>query len=170
MKEEDFIKLILKRNSLTISENALEGSSAYREIAGITEYIDYGCKITFDNDRCSHGENINAMCCCRGCDTSIGYRTSIRQSEIPILAEYFDVKTGYWRKDKGCILPRKYRSEVCLVHKCVRLGILSTIVLGMLRQLKNTPYTILSPHDFIWKDFIKALKKENKYIKPKKSK
>jgi len=166
MKEEDFIKRVLTQDSITISNNAIESRQHYQEIAELTEYIDYGCKIVPGVDRCSHNEMISEGCCCRGCQNVIGYRITMSQNEIPILAKYFNKDTGYWREGIGCILPRKHRSITCLSHKCKNLGIFSTLVLDMLSRMKEGHYPIISPHDFIWKEFVKALKKENGYKKP----
>jgi len=163
MKEEDFIRAVLKHNSTTISNNCIESNGDYKCIADLTEYIDYGCKIK--NSGCKNIDYKGRMCCCGACAEVIGHRVAISPREIPFLAKHFNAKTGYWREKKGCILPRKYRSAACLCHKCSKLGVLSTIVLEMLYRFRsNNTYPIISPHDQVWGDFVKALKEENNYI------
>jgi hypothetical protein len=38
--------------------------------------------------------------------------------DLAYYARHFSIKTGFWRKGKGCILSRKMRSVTCLTHHC----------------------------------------------------
>uniref|UniRef100_A0A6M3JVF2 Uncharacterized protein n=1 Tax=viral metagenome TaxID=1070528 RepID=A0A6M3JVF2_9ZZZZ len=172
MKEEDFIKRVLGLHGVIISFYAIESGKEYQKIAELTEYIKYNCGIVDDKDngktRCKGGQNISTGCCCSGCGNTIGYRKGISQTEIPFLAKYFDEKTGYWREDKGCILPRKHRSVTCLVTKCYSIGILSQLVLNIISSatISTDWKPIFSYWPFDINGFVELLKKENGYKKP----
>ncbi|NIU84559.1 MAG: hypothetical protein GWN31_12000 [Candidatus Thorarchaeota archaeon] len=62
----------------------------------------------------------NYMCCCGGCAGSVGHADTFPKDVryLEEMASYFNTETGYWRKGKGCILPRKYRSRTCLSYHC----------------------------------------------------
>ena len=168
MKEEDFIKKVLKWGGTTISAHSIESCGEYQRIAELTNYIRYDCGIVSGKISCKGGKNISRGCCCDRCAGTLGYRKSISQEEIPLLAEHFDGKTGYWRSGKGCILPRKHRSITCLTHRCYRVGILSHLVLNVIQSAKSDgcwiPVLCYCQSD--WDGFVKLLKKENKYKEP----
>ena len=96
------------------------------KLARMTGQIYYGCN--FDNDgKCiklrddlKANPNANEMCCCNQCKDHVGYLKLIENKKIVIkkISGLFDSKLGFWRKDKGCSLPRKYRSSVCLAFRC----------------------------------------------------
>lgn len=66
----------------------------------------------------------NYMCCCGGCAGSVGHADTFPKDTryLEEMASYFNAETGYWRKGKGCILPRKYRSVTCLLYNCSSVG------------------------------------------------
>ena len=140
MELDKFLKLILDRGLIIGKEINNMKLETYRGLAELTKYINYGCK--FDKyGRCS---NFNApapkeqsMCCCGGCFYNIGYIRvfptgdywiSDKQDKLKDLRVYAQnfsekevsnrQKQGYWRADKGCILPRSYRSITCLGYSC----------------------------------------------------
>ena len=123
------------------------------KLANKTNEINYGCH--FHNDgTCTHQRNRkdrgfspNEMCWCQWCANDVGYLDFIQNDPevISIIARYFEAKVGFWRKDKGCILPRQYRSATCLGYRCpdsnkvaingnaaILLALLSSIRLGTL--------------------------------------
>lgn len=99
----------------------------YKKYARLTALIDYKCR--FDgSDLCKryktkrirkYTDDTN-MCCCYGCARAFGHRSIFpkENEDLRILARHYNKKTGYWRKGKGCVLPRELRSVTCLTHKC----------------------------------------------------
>jgi len=115
----------------------------YRRFADLTELLDYGCKFTelgCKKYRMSGWEKKQAMerlvlnedgpyfssrlmCCCRGCRGTVGWLRNLPNDYYILkqIAGYFSEKTGFWRADEGCVLPRKYRSPTCLRHYCTEI-------------------------------------------------
>lgn len=61
------------------------------------------------------------MCCCSSCYASLGYLQAalpIRQQDLSIYEKLFKRKIGFWRRGKGCSLPRELRSTVCVFYSC----------------------------------------------------
>jgi len=113
-----------------LSYGGLEWSEWYK-LAAMTRNIDYGCRfgkqikngVQDKQATCSKQREYNTtdeMCCCSSCNTKLGYLKFIQNDPkvIKRIAGLFQPKTGFWRKGKGCILPRKYRSAVCLGYRC----------------------------------------------------
>ena len=108
----------------------------FMELASLTEHIDFNCGF---NERgiCKkfrdYGGKQDAMCCCHSCATQNGYlyilpaNCSIQNRYV----EMYDDKTGYWRKGKGCILPRRMRSQTCLTYSC-----------GMVKSMRKPAYAL----------------------------
>ena len=105
---------------------ARERNLIRRELAKLTSHINFNCN--FKDGRC-HNHNSDEKCCCRGCASNSGYL--LREDNIYCIigsrnlkhvlhyyASHFNPKTGFWRKDKGCNLPRSLRSTICLTHHC----------------------------------------------------
>lgn len=96
------------------------------KLASLTSKISYGCEFRDDGtcvqlrNRKDQGAVTNEMCCCQWCVRDVGYFDFIQNDPgvISMLAGHFKAKVGFWRKGKGCILPRKYRSATCLGHRC----------------------------------------------------
>lgn len=65
-------------------------------------------------------EGSRVMCCCSGCYSRVGYLNVLPKNDQlrTRIAQYFNDRTGFWRPNVGCVLPRKYRSFVCLAHAC----------------------------------------------------
>lgn len=58
------------------------------------------------------------MCCCHSCLDYTGWLKFIYKCDINKYAKRYSIKTGFWRKDKGCILPYDLRSSTCVFHNC----------------------------------------------------
>ena len=147
MELPDFIKIILSRDGKQITKNILiyrdgayykrswEAQFALAELSGFVDYncqfTDLGCRQHRFTSKKAKKEALKAMegdvrapyqlmCCCGSCAYAIGYLQQF-PNKIEILEEIANCYTerlGFWRMDKGCILPRKYRSTVCLSHRC----------------------------------------------------
>ena len=57
------------------------------------------------------------MGCCLQCAETHGYLTGPHAKALEKKYK-FSKKTGYFREGKGCKLPRKHRSLVCLAYLC----------------------------------------------------
>ncbi len=91
----------------------------YREMARQTEHIDYDCDFI---DGVCRGLATGTSGCCFGCAGAFGYWRKeggvLDEDTVKKLAAYYDKKTGFMRKDKGCIVPRELRSPTCLYILC----------------------------------------------------
>lgn len=58
------------------------------------------------------------MGCCGGCGTTVGFINQIFWADLHIYAQHYNEKTGFWKKNVGCTLPRELRSSVCILHHC----------------------------------------------------
>lgn len=94
--------------------------------ASQTEKIDYGCN--FANGECRVKRELNRpddwrvntpMCCCKGCQQAQGYLYELPEDHVEEINALFSDETGFWRKEVGCTLPRKWRSDVCLSYNCL---------------------------------------------------
>ena len=95
----------------------------YKELANLTEKIDFGCNFT--NGKCENGRKKG---CCGSCRWAFGYlnprfingKDTIKdiKKEMIYYATKFHRFNGFWRRNKGCILPREKRSTTCLTHSC----------------------------------------------------
>ena len=58
--------------------------------------------------------------CCANCANSNAHTIGrVPPQEKYLKLKYkFNLKTGYFREGKGCMLPRKYRSGACLMYLC----------------------------------------------------
>lgn len=88
----------------------------------------------YDKDDPDFGKN-----CCAGCHLSMGYfrDMDVDPQAIPFLAKNFDFELGFWRKGQGCIIPRKWRSNVCVGHNC---GFKDEISRSLHKVLMKMPY------------------------------
>jgi len=92
--------------------------SAVLKCHEFTEKIDYHCNIK--GRGCF--QSSNSRCCCDGCRHSVGFLKDMSPEvvlkNLSTYAELFNSKTGYWRENEGCVLPRKLRSRTCLHYHC----------------------------------------------------
>jgi hypothetical protein len=101
----------------------------YKSILAATGLIDFGCEFVNDGTTtgcfCRQGRE---ECCCENCAVSYGYFPTYAYGNKRVLASpkmintynrLFDTNSGFWRPDKGCILPRKYRSMTCVFFNCL---------------------------------------------------
>lgn len=126
----------------------------YEKLAELTAKIDYSCN--FDKlGRCridvEKTSEVSDMGCCKYCSDNLGYLMSIHESHISILSKNFNTETGFWRKKKGCILPRKYRSPLCLDYICK-----NNIIPRDYLLLKSIYYGPMKSEYFIFNNVIKT--------------
>ncbi len=118
----------------------------YYLLADLTKFVDYNCKFTElgckqykitkkakkksleilargGNMRSGESFSYAIMCCCGSCRGSVGHSEYFPSDlkDLKIIARYFNEQTGFWRAEKGCILPRKYRSATCLKYDCRKI-------------------------------------------------
>lgn len=112
-----------------ISERTLQypyvNKKWYKKLAKLTSKINFECNLK--DGKCTAGRTTE-MCCCCHCVSSVGhfrerFFTSYAseekiEKELLYYAKKYSTKTGFWRKDIGCILSRKKRSSTCLTYNC----------------------------------------------------
>ena len=120
--------------------------TVYKELADLTSLINFGCN--FKNGKCRADRT--EMCCCGSCASCFGHFTEtffsgydnieyIEEEMLYYVREY-RAKTGFWRKGKGCILPRHKRSATCLTYNCSsRLTPEEKLLIGILRDRNKFP-------------------------------
>ena len=129
MRLDDFILKYVKRGGQIY--NYINGWTwdEYRRLAELTELVDYQCHFDskgvckmYDAGGVFGAASHRSMCCCQSCARSMGYLSIIRPDVVTLgkYAESYDEKTGFWRKDGGCCLPRGLRSPICLRYSCVK--------------------------------------------------
>jgi len=121
MRTKEFIARLLDfRNEIVIDDP----HSTFRpEVAILTSFFKFPCN--FKNNTCAGYPNLRAneenRCCCHNCGNSHGHFQRSWPASPKLLAYYarkFNPVTGFWRKNKGCILPRHKRSLVCANYRC----------------------------------------------------
>lgn len=127
MRTTEFLMFYLSRHcgEKTISNKLPNGVpyEVFSAFAEMTAYINYNCGFD-DIGICKNNRNESVRpknrCCCTACSNTTGYLRVIPNNvrQIREIAKCFNRKFGFWREGKGCILPRKYRSSVCLTHNC----------------------------------------------------
>ncbi len=131
MNAKIFISKIKTERDIDPSKTSygnLEWDDWYK-LANATKNINYGCAFDSNGLCIEERDNIkvfvdytpNAACCCSNCYSNSGYIKFIQNSErvIKLISGKFKKNVGFWRKGKGCILPRKYRSGMCLGYRCI---------------------------------------------------
>lgn len=96
----------------------------YQQLAKLTAKIDFKCR--FEKGKCR--EHRTVRCCCSNCAFYFGYLgtmfmnyySDIEDIEEQILyyVKKYTLRNGFWRRNKGCILPREMRSATCLTYNC----------------------------------------------------
>jgi hypothetical protein len=56
--------------------------------------------------------------CCFGCSANMGFLEKVPQAALPHVLAFYDPRFGFWAAGKGCVLPWKWRSHVCLGFSC----------------------------------------------------
>ena len=121
---------LLKSRSKLAKEFKLSMKN-YMEILSSTENIDFECGFGLNGGYCL-GHKKAPTYCCASCGYNKGWLNQPLRSfgkitkvfgtnkTAEFFNEHFDNEIGFWRKDKGCILPRKYRSMTCIFCNCLR--------------------------------------------------
>lgn len=124
IKKDQFIRMSITRNNgFRVIPDLGKRNSSYgalmnlKALKRLSQYLPFPCK--FDERGYCQSSIINtSMCCCRDCVNTMGYLTFVPEQDLWQYAKLYNVKTGYWRKDKGCVLPRELRSKTCLTYYC----------------------------------------------------
>jgi hypothetical protein len=88
----------------------------FQETKTFFKYVDFNCQIHKDGS-CKEFQLKN-NCCCHNCYQNAGFLKRMVDLDITKYSRVFSVKTGFWREDKGCMLPHKLRSTTCLTTHC----------------------------------------------------
>lgn len=115
MRTEPFLSICVK-NEVSIlipSDKRLEG---YK---GVTRDFNYPCKFN-KVGKCTT-TLLSLGCGCEDCAYKFGHIRHIRYAQFTInkYAALFNQTTGFWRSNKGCILPHNMRSIKCLTRICI---------------------------------------------------
>jgi hypothetical protein len=130
MKEEIFLKKyvngsiakqsciqVIKKPKHYYSYHLNNLINQFVSIKGLIKYIDFQCRINPEDGGCKETPS-SKKCCCHDCLMNVGYFRIMFEHDVAYYSRRFSVKTGFWRKGKGCILPHHKRSIICLTHNC----------------------------------------------------
>ena len=140
--EEMYIKMNMIKERFLNSEHVYK--RIYTELANFTKLIDFRCD--FKNCRQDNG----GMCCCGNCAQYVGYikhrffsvygNDKHKENEMLYYANKYHLGTGFWRKNKGCNLPRHRRSNTCLTYNCRgNFTVEESLVMRLISEWKNPP-------------------------------
>lgn len=118
-----FKELLEGRSIKLSSEGPMDLSwTEYKKFATITSKVNFGCafKYASEGDDFPSCVGSSKYGCCTGCRYNIGYFDVLPNDDkiLTIIASYFNKQGGFHKLGKGCMLPRKYRSIICLTHSC----------------------------------------------------
>ena len=126
MKVQEFVeRLSIKLHKKPIRIIEAEGPSHFtklQELKGLFYHINFDCKIGENNQECKYYKDggytdTTMTCCCNDCLDRVGHLDLLTKPP-EYFSRKFSCKTGFWRKGKGCILPREHRSITCLTYHC----------------------------------------------------
>lgn len=125
MNRAQFIEVLKRKHiSPNMISKIAKRTDLYDCLEGLrmsTAAIDFGCQFD-DQGKCNGSEvpwiDYDPACCCKDCAFKVGYLDIVFEDDITKYAKKFSLKTGFWRKASGCILPRKMRSRTCLLYSC----------------------------------------------------
>lgn len=122
MKKELF-KTHVKKQGVTIipSNNSIFDRcilNDFRALKNFIKYIDFDCQ--FNSKGGCKETPTSLRCCCYSCYENAGFFRVMIDTDITKYSRHFSVKTGFWRKGRGCVLLHKMRSTTCLTHHCNR--------------------------------------------------
>ena len=143
MELEKFKKLI-KKNKITVIDEQVQTRAIIKKY----EETEFNCEIKKYPISCKTTRKVDPqqywiskdMLCCFDCESRIGFLRYINRKSLKQIAKKFSNKTGFWRKDKGCILPISQRSSTCLAYCC---GCGENKKIAVLKQkLQNQEYKL----------------------------
>jgi hypothetical protein len=104
---------IRSKNDLTLNPFTV---SDFRNLKNFIRHVDFNCQIN-SKGGCRYTPK-SLRCCCNNCYEYAGFFRVMIDTDIPKYSRQFSIRTGFWRKDRGCILSHKMRSVTCLTHHC----------------------------------------------------
>jgi len=109
--------IIVKKSRETRYRDLVYKIEGLKEVTG---YIKFGCD--FKDNRCEryayHSNRGTPASCCNNCAVSFGYLSFILEKDLDFVVDSYDRKTGFWRINTGCSLPRKLRALECVIYNC----------------------------------------------------
>ena len=130
----------------SVSDTPYEGGtweSREKTVNGVLGVVDFECNF----DDCGKCAAYRAdeektgnwdRACCSSCARFVGYLDRIPKEALDPLIEGFDPEVGFWTP-KGCSIPPKWRSKICLAHSCAWANESATItVMDALKGLRKT--------------------------------
>jgi hypothetical protein len=83
-------------------------------IKELIEFVDFQCD--FIEGRCKKFPE--RECCVKDCVSKAGFLKNICSEDLSEYENNWNRDTGFYRADKGCVLPRRLRSIICLTFSC----------------------------------------------------
>jgi hypothetical protein len=83
-------------------------------IKELIEFIDFQCD--FIDGKCKKFPE--RECCVKDCVSKTGFLKNICSEDLSKYENNWDIDTGFYRVGKGCVLPIRLRSIICLTFSC----------------------------------------------------
>lgn len=83
-------------------------------IKELIEFVDFQCG--FIEGKCKKFPE--RECCVKDCVLKAGFLKNICSEDLSEYESNWDRDTGFYRVNKGCVLPRRLRSIICLTFSC----------------------------------------------------
>ena len=137
--------LIIAENRRLRIKNKTDLDYMLMAIKDTTNSISFGC--TFVDGKCqrvikypkiqSSSDTFKVGCCCGECEKKMGYLEIIFFDHLDEYANAWSPKTGFFKPNEGCQLPRKLRSKTCLCYSCNETPAQNEFVEKVLILLRN---------------------------------
>ena len=120
MKKELFATHVTNKGIKILSKNDpnfnIHTLNDFRNLKGFIQYLDFDCQINPKGGCKETPESLR--CCCNNCYHDAAFFHIMMDTDINKYSKQFSIRTGFWRKGKGCVLPHRMRSITCLTHHC----------------------------------------------------
>jgi len=123
MKKQKFLEFAKVHRGVTFGPKAPFGLTwaEYSKFTKLLDNLDFGCDIK--EGICVSKRNVedtSKECCCYSCASNVGYLRNLPKNDevIANVAKLFDAEKGFWHKNKGCTLTKRYRSKICVCYRC----------------------------------------------------
>lgn len=123
----------LKRRLDAMPEN-VEQTIIAQNLKLQTAFVKFGCDFD-DNGHCYvtrkagfavfggyNKPELKERNCCSSCVSAVGYidewKPVYTAEEKETILKLFNAETGFWRQGRGCVLPRRLMSHICVCFSC----------------------------------------------------
>jgi hypothetical protein len=145
----------------------IDFSTRRSRIDKIEELIQFDCRFdSCGNCKIYTNPRMTGKNCCGGCSHFKGHFNEwCDPDSVDFLIRNYNFNTGYWREGFGCVIPRKWRSDICLKYNCglIEDANIPGLARESLQKLLTLPFLPITLNDAINKTEIYINGKEIKH-------